>query len=226
MQNNPKHSGIYPLAVARVRANLQGMTKPAPPKAIVKQTPLSERLPPYQLARFDSVAKCTENDVETSKIQEIMNLIWLPPSIGDAERDALLLKAIDLFESFEPGDGIEATLAVQMVGTHNATVECLRRAMHPDQPLEAQRIYLSQAERLMGLYTRHLDALAKHRGKAQPSITVGQVNVESGGQAIVGNVEAAKSEAAPIDTPLALAKPDTALPLNDFGVISRSKVAR
>ena len=226
MQNNPLRSIIYPLAVAGVRANLCGMTKPASKKAIAKQVPLSQRLPPHKLARFDSVANCSENDFEASKIREIMSLIWMPSSLTDPEREALLVKAIDLFESLEPSDGIEAMLATQMVGTHNAIVECLRRAMLKEQPLEAYKVYLSQAERLMGLYTRHLNALAKHRGKTQPNITVGQVNVESGGQAIVGNVEAAKSGAAPADTPLAPQKPDTALPATEFGVVSRSKVAR
>ena len=182
--------------------NPQGaVANPAPEKPVEERERLSGRLPPYKLARFESVAQCSENDVEVSKISEIISLIWMPRSLTDPQREALLLKAIDLFESFEPSDGIEATLAVQMVGTHNAIVECLRRAMIHDQPLEAQKVYLSQAERLMGLYTRHLDALAKHRGKTQPNITVGQVNVESGGQAIVGNVGMDAGGAAPVPSP-------------------------
>jgi hypothetical protein len=73
------------------------------------------------------------------------------------------------------------------------------------QSLEAQRVYLSQAERMMGMYMRHLDALDRRRGKGRTNITVGQVNVESGGQAIVGNVEAGAGSA----SPPAIGEPDT-----------------
>jgi hypothetical protein len=169
--------------------NRQGaVANPAPEKPVDERERLSGRLPPFKLERFDGVANCNRSDVEAAKLTEILSLIPMPPSIGDTQRDALYVKAIDLFESIGPADGIEGMLATQMVGTHNATMECLRRAMIYDQSLEAQKVYLSQAERLMNLYTRHIDALARHRGGGQPNITVGQVNVESGGQAIVGNV--------------------------------------
>lgn len=42
----------------------------------------------------------------------------------------------------------------------------------------------------MTLYTQQLAALDKHRGKGQQKITVERVTVESGGRAIVGNVDA------------------------------------
>jgi len=110
-------------------------------------------------------------------------------------------------------------LAVQMVGTHNAAVESLRRAMIYDQSLEAQKVYLSQAERMMGQFTRHLEALDRHRGKGRTNITVGQVNVESGGQAIVGNVEAGAGRA----SPPAIGEPDTQPPIVDLEKPARRK---
>jgi hypothetical protein len=182
--------------------NRQGaVANPAPEKPVDERERLSGRLPPFKLERFDGVANCNRSDVEAAKLTEILSLIPMPPSIGDTQRDALYVKAIDLFESIGPADGIEGMLATQMVGTHNATMECLRRAMIYDQSLEAQKVYLSQAERLMNLYTRHIDALARHRGGGQPNITVGQVNVESGGQAIVGNVGVGAGGAAPVPSP-------------------------
>ena len=39
-----------------------------------------------------------------------------------------------------------------------------------------------------------MDALNRHRGKGQQKITVERVNVERGGQAIVGHVETGKSK--------------------------------
>ena len=98
--------------------------------------------------------------------------------------------------------------------------------MIPAQTLAAEKVYLSQAERLMGLYTRHLAALDKHRGRGQQNITVRHVNVASGGQAIVGNVDAGQNKAAPVDRPPALEKPDTILPAAEFEKTSRGKVLR
>lgn len=174
---------------------------PVPATPVEENERLSGRLPSFTLERFDDFATCGKIDFEAAKMAELFTLISVPPSCGDVQRDALYLKAIDLFESLRPTDGIEGMLGVQMVGTHNAAVECLRRAMIYNQSLEAQKVYLSQAERLMGMYMRHVDALARHRGRGQPNITVGQVNVESGGQAIVGNVGVGTGSAAPATSP-------------------------
>lgn len=129
----PPYSNVYHVAVAGVLANLSGMTKPARGKAIVKQVALSRRLPPHKQARFDNVANCSENGVEIGNISEILSFIWMPRSRTDAEREALLAKALDLFESFEPSDRIEAMPAMPMVGTQNAILACLRRAMFYEQ---------------------------------------------------------------------------------------------
>jgi hypothetical protein len=192
------------------------VANPAPAKPVEERERLSGRLPPFKLERFADLATCGRSDVEAAKMAELFTLISVPPSAGDVQRDALYLKAIDLFESLEPTDGIEGMLAVQMVGTHNAAVECLRRAMIYDQSLEAQKVYLSQAERLMNLYTRHVHALARHRGGGQPNVTVGHVNVESGGRAIVGNVAMGAGCAAPLNSPPLIEGPDTQPPIVDL----------
>lgn len=182
--------------------NRQGaVARPAPAKPVDERERLSGRLPPFRLERFADFATCDSSGVEAVKLAEIMGLTWVPPSLSEFQSDAYYVKAIDLFESLKPTNGIEGMLAMQMVGTHNASLECLRQAMIYNQSFEARRVYLSQAERLMGMYMRHVDALAKHRGGGQPNITVGHVNVESGGRAIVGNVGVGAGSAAPVPSP-------------------------
>jgi hypothetical protein len=88
-------------------------------------------------------------------------------------------------------------LAVQMIATHEAATECLRRSMLPDQTFAGRDQTLRHAAKLMGIYERQLAALDKRRGRGQQSVTVKYVHVGQGGQAIVGNV----SQAAPKDTP-------------------------
>ena len=105
---------------------------------------------------------------------------------------------MELYESLKPQDGVEGMLAIQMVGTHDAALECLRRAALPGQSFEGRDVNLKHAHKLMSLYTQQLTTLNKHRGKGQQKVTVEHVNVEPGGQAIVGNVES-KSEQSPSD---------------------------
>lgn len=188
--------------------------------------PVKERLPPFKLPELNPDLPYSGKDVERAKLRELMDTIWVSPSASPEERNALLVKAIDMFNDFKVEDGIEGMMAVQMIGTHHAIVECLRRAMIPDQPLNAQKVCLSQAERLMGLYARHLAALDKHRGRGQQNITVKHVNVASGGQAIVGNIDTGQSNLVPVDTPPAFGKPDIILPVTEFQNTTRGKVLR
>jgi len=79
-------------------------------------------------------------------------------------------------------------LAAQMLASHNAAMECYRRAMIAEQPFEGRRESLSQANKLSRTYAVLLDALNRHRGKGQQKVTVEHVHVHQGGQAIVGTV--------------------------------------
>ncbi len=80
-------------------------------------------------------------------------------------------------------------MAAQLLAAHNATMECFRRAMIPDQDPQARQENLAQANKLSRTYATLLDALNKHRGKGQQKVTVEHVHVHAGGQAVVGMVE-------------------------------------
>jgi len=88
-----------------------------------------------------------------------------------------------------PKDELEGMLAAQLLASHNASMECFRRAMIPEQPFEGRRENLNQANRLSRTYTTLLESLNRHRGKGQQKVTVEHVHVHEGGQAIVGNVQ-------------------------------------
>jgi len=83
-------------------------------------------------------------------------------------------------------------LATQMVATHNAAMECLRRAMLGGQTFEGRDQSLKHAAKLLSIYLRQIEVLNKHRGKGQQKVTAEYVNVEAGGQAVVGNIETGK----------------------------------
>ena len=102
-------------------------------------------------------------EVEVRKMQDIVNLLWLPARLTRAERDASIIRAMDLFESINPTEGIEAMLALQMVGTHHAAMECLRRAMLENQSERGLTGSLGHAQKLMALYANQMAALQAPR---------------------------------------------------------------
>lgn len=136
-------------------------------------------------------------------LTQVVKTLWLPSTMSEEERSKAVRSAIAALKGIAPRGEIEGMLAAQMVGTHNAAMDCLRRAMIPGQSFEWREQNLKHATKLLGVYTRQLEALDKHRGKGQQKITVEHVQVHAGGQAIVGNVEASgqKAVAADPETP-------------------------
>ncbi len=82
-------------------------------------------------------------------------------------------------------------LAGQLVAANAAAMECYRRAMIGEQSFEGRKENLNQANKLSRTYVTLLEALNRHRGKGgQQKVTVEHVHVHSGGQAVVGAVQA------------------------------------
>ena len=61
-------------------------------------------------------------------------------------------------------------IAAQLIATHNATMECYRRAMIAEQTLEGRRENLNQANKLARTYATLIEALNRHRGKGQRNL--------------------------------------------------------
>lgn len=112
--------------------------------------------PPEPLADALGV---TERARLALKLQEIAQLLWLPDSLESEEINSRLVRALELYESLALEDGGEAMLAQQMVGTHHAAMECLRRAALPNQTFEGRDMALKHAAKLMALYEKQHRAL-------------------------------------------------------------------
>lgn len=132
----------------------------------------------------------TDNYVlQLQLIRQVRDTLWVFEEEDEKQARDKLMAAIETMAGIKPTDKLEGMLAVQMIGTHNAAIECLRRAMIPDQTLAGRDLSLKHASKLLSIYTRQIETLDKHRGKGQQKVTVEYVNVEPGGQAIVGNVK-------------------------------------
>lgn len=145
--------------------------------------------PVAELASARKSLKFDAETIELRKLHEIAELLWLHEDMEDEDRNARIVRALELYEDIKPSSSAEGMMAAQMVGTHSAALECLRRAAIPNQSFEGRNMALNHAQKLMALYTKQLAALDKHRGKGQQKVIVEHVNVEPGGQAIVGHVE-------------------------------------
>ncbi len=87
-----------------------------------------------------------------------------------------------------PRDGLEAMLAVQMIGIHTLAIECTRRSLSKDQTPQGREVNLNRVVKLTRIFASQMAALNLHRGKLAQQMVVGNVNVSDGGQAIVGSV--------------------------------------
>jgi hypothetical protein len=125
--------------------------------------------------------------LEYNKIYEIAAAIYLPEGMSDAARNAAILRACQLYQSLDPQSGVESMLAIQMVNTHFATLESDRGAANTTP--EARDRNLRQATSLKSLFIRQATAREVLRGKAQPQVAIGTLNVTEGGQAMVGNFD-------------------------------------
>ena len=91
----------------------------------------------------------------------------------------------------DPQDSTEMMLATQMVTAHNVAMEMARRAMLVnDQTDEVVNFNVNRMTKLMRTYTSQMEALNKYRNKGKQQITVKHqhVNVNDGGQAVIGDV--------------------------------------
>jgi hypothetical protein len=122
--------------------------------------------------------------------------------------------AVKRLTDIEPKGSVETMLAMQMIGAHEAAMECLRQAMLLDQTLVGRDLNLKHAGRLLSVFERQVAALDRHRGGGQQNVTVKYVHVAEGGQAIVGNVTRNGAAAVPkAEAPPAALRAPSEVPL-------------
>jgi hypothetical protein len=92
--------------------------------------------------------------------------------------------------SLEARDGLEALLAVQMVGVHSLAMKFLAIAAVEGQTTAAIELSTNRADRLLRTFAMQVEALKKYRSKGEQHCTVEHVHVHSGGEAVVGAVTA------------------------------------
>lgn len=119
---------------------------------------------------------------------QAVQTLWVKNS-DTARRDRQIDATVAALEGIAPRDELEGMMAAQLIASHNAAMECYRRAMLGEQTFEGRHESLNQANKLSRTWATLLEALNRHRGKGQQKVTVEHVHVHAGGQAMVGMVE-------------------------------------
>jgi hypothetical protein len=96
--------------------------------------------------------------------------------------------SLAFIENAKPKDEVESALLIQMACTHTAAMSVLAtfaggRSHHADVPLKA-----SVAARLMRAYATQIETLRRLRNGGSQVVRVEHVQVNEGGQALIGNV--------------------------------------
>jgi hypothetical protein len=94
---------------------------------------------------------------------------------------------LSIVKGVQPKDQIEAMLAAQMAAVHMATMTFARRLQHVEnipQQDSAERAF----NKLARTYAAQMEAFKRYRAGGEQKVTVQNVSVSEGGQAIVGNI--------------------------------------
>lgn len=118
--------------------------------------------------------------------------VWSPPGETEEERLKKIRAVSQAMAAFRPRDEIEGMLAAQAVALHFGAMECLRRAMVPNQPQDAAVKLRKDGANLARAMTDMVDVLDRRRGKGPQVVRVERVVVQEGGQAIVGSVQSGR----------------------------------
>jgi hypothetical protein len=135
---------------------------------------------------------------------QIANISGKEPS----EMEANFVRSVIV--NIQPRDALEVMLATQMAAVHMASMTAARK-LNRSEYLEQQDSASNIFNKLTRTFTTQMEALKRYRSTGQQKVTVEHVTVQSGGQAIVGNVShgapASDAGQAPRAAPPAISAP-------------------
>lgn len=94
---------------------------------------------------------------------------------------------LQITNGVKPNDHIEALIITQMVTTHNAIMRCFKIVANTES-IDKMNLVFSSANKLLRSYAKQMEALSRYRSKGNQKIMVEHVHINSGGQAIIGNI--------------------------------------
>ena len=149
---------------------------------------------------FKDIAKAfciKDNNKEKTQLSSALLTQVVMAGYNNNNQQEILDNTLVSINDIKPKDAVEAMLASQMVATHNAAMQNLARAngllnSKVYKEIELGSKAFNVANKLTRTYTMKMEALQRYRGKGAQKMVIEHVNVNSGGQAIIGNIETDK----------------------------------
>lgn len=143
---------------------------------------------PAQLdGRLREFGGSISDDWNINLVAQVTRAVW-EGNLNEPNREMQVRGTVAALTGIAPADELESMIAAQLIACHHAAMECYRRAMLSQQSVEGRQENLNQASKLSRTHAALMEALNRHRGKAQQTVRVDHVHVHAGGQAVVGVV--------------------------------------
>lgn len=161
------------------------LTKERSPQEVTRDENGTLIFPPRASEKLAKSFATANLDLGTVLLHQVACALPFSSDATDPKRWNFVLELMGVLEA---RDGLEALLCSQCIGLHSLGMECLRRAAAPDQTIEGVDRNVNRATRLFRTFATVAETLRTHRGGGQQKMIVEHVNVNAGGQAVVGNV--------------------------------------
>ncbi len=89
--------------------------------------------------------------------------LWSPDDLSPEELTDQVNAVLALLTEFAPRNQLEAMLGIQAIAIHNAAMECMRRAMVPDENHQLCDLYFKHAAKLCRIFVTQTEALTRNK---------------------------------------------------------------
>jgi hypothetical protein len=186
-----RQNGITKISVA-------GVENPAPPisTALWYGKASDEKQADDAIAEIFPATGTQSFEVGQRMIAQLAASQIYPQNLG---MGASIITPVESMKEMRPQNATEGMLAVQMIATNDAALMFLNRSTQEGQDNEIVDANVLRATRLMRVFVQQAEVMQRLKGKAvsQP-VSVDQVHVHQGGQAIVGSVNTAGEDGKPL----------------------------
>jgi len=124
---------------------------------------------------------------------EVAAATAIPMKVTEESEELFAESAQALYNDFRAADPIDSIIARVMCGISSMTMDALGRGRR-SQTLEQREMELKSATRGALVLAELSKAYDGRRARVKQTVNVGQVKIEAGGQAVVGNVTSESSE--------------------------------
>lgn len=170
--------------VAPIRASTNSRTGGS--KSVVAKLPHAARSAP------DKVKKITVSQARDAlALVQVTAALAIPANLDEETKEAVLDGAHALYRDFQIADSIDSVLATLICVLNSTTMDAAARAKR-SPTLEQREMELKSVIKGARTVIELTEAYDRRRARKQ-TVSVGQVKVEAGGQAVVGNVTSGPS---------------------------------